>query len=318
MGSPPVLPELTWVGGASTLAAMSDTEADPVADSPANEVEASRAEGTEASRPEGVESVPVAEYAKKKQPTLQELADRFEENFRRLGPAGWLALVAAIMPALGGFVLLWQIPNVEVWLHGLGTVPGVLVYVAAFAVLAGLALLPTYAQSLLAGHAFGLAIGGVAAVAGFGLASLLGYVVALRASGDRALTLIDEKPKWRAVYTALLRSGTAKTFFIVTLLRVPPNSPFAITNLVMAATKVPLWIYLLGTVIGMTPRTLAAVYIGTTIVDWGEKTSGQKWLTVIGIVVLVIVVSIIGSIAKRAIDRATAAEKVEADIASAE
>jgi uncharacterized membrane protein YdjX (TVP38/TMEM64 family) len=302
--------ELTHPEGASTLAAMNDANTDNVDGSPRDEDDAG------ASRAEEPEDSPAG--IGEKQPSFQELADRFEETFRRLGPAGWLALVAATMPALGGFVLLWQIPNVEAWLESLGSVEGVLVYVAAFTILAGLALLPTYAQALLAGHAFGLAVGGLAAVTGFALASLVGYVVARRASGDRALTLIDEKPKWRAVYSALLRSGTAKTFFIVTLLRVPPNSPFAITNLVMAATKVPLWIYLLGTVIGMTPRTLAAVYIGTTIVDWGEKTSAQKWLTIIGIVVLLIVIGIIGSMAKRAIDRATAAEEAEADIAAAE
>jgi uncharacterized membrane protein YdjX (TVP38/TMEM64 family) len=47
---------------------------------------------------------------------------------------------------------------------------------------------------------------------------------------------------------------------IVTLIRVPPSSPFAVTNTVMAATRVPVIPFVLGTVIGIAPRTAAVVY----------------------------------------------------------
>ena len=136
---------------------------------------------------------------------------------------------------------------------------------------------------------------------------MIGYVVARRASGDRVVSLIEEKPKWRAVHRALLGSGPAKTFLIVTLLRVPPNSPFAITNLVLAATRVPAAIYLLATVVGMSPRTIATVYIGSTLVNYGDKSPSQKWFTIGGIIGIVIVASIIGTIAKRAVEKVTQA-----------
>ena len=238
--------------------------------------------------------------------SLAEVGARAKVVFRRLGPAGPLAVIAATLPAVGGIVLAWKREPIGQWIESLGTT-GVWVYVVGFAVLAGLAILPTWAQALLGGQAFGFGLGSCAAVAGFAGASMIGYVVARRASGDRVVSLIEEKPKWRAVHRALLGSGPAKTFLIVTLLRVPPNSPFAITNLVLAATRVPAAIYLLATVVGMSPRTIATVYIGSTLVNYGDKSPSQKWFTIGGIIGIVIVASIIGTIAKRAVEKVTQA-----------
>jgi hypothetical protein len=57
---------------------------------------------------------------------------------------------------------------------------GVVLYLAAFAVLGGLALLPTYAQSLLGGWAFGFAGGLPVVLAGFAGAALVNYAIAAR------------------------------------------------------------------------------------------------------------------------------------------
>ena len=222
--------------------------------------------------------------------------------YRRLGPVGPLAIVAASLPAVGGIVLLWQTPDLGPWLHDHG-LSGLLLYVAAFSLLAGLAILPTYAQAFLAGKAFALAGGSVGALSGLLGAASVGYLIARRASGDRAVRIIEEHPKWQAVYDALLRSGHRKSLLIVTLLRVAPNSPFAITNLVLAATRVPLPVFLGGTLLGMAPRTVAAVLIGA---NWPEGDNPlKKWLFYGGIVVTLIVFGIIGAIAKQALAKIT-------------
>ena len=146
----------------------------------------------------------------------------------------------------------------------------------------------------------------MAAVAGFMGASAIGYIVARRASKDRVVTLINEHPKWKAVYDALLQGGFAKSLLIVTLLRLPPNSPFAITNLVLAATRVPPLVYFLGTLFGLTPRTALVAYIGYQGAGTDFTSARQTWFFVGGIVVTLIVVGIIGAMANQAVAKITA------------
>jgi len=222
---------------------------------------------------------------------------------RRLGPAGPLAVVAASLPALGGFTLLGTLKWSGPWLQAHGGL-GLMLYVAGFMVLAGLAVLPTYALAVLGGWAFGLAVGCPAAIGGFLGASAIGYLIARRASGDRVVGIIQEHRKWQAVYEALLGSGFTRTLLIVTLLRLPPNSPFAITNLVLAATRVPPLTYLLGTLLGMSPRTAIAVFVGAQVGFSGRP----AWVVVSGIVVAIVVIGIIGTLANQAIAKVTAAE----------
>ena len=226
---------------------------------------------------------------------------------RRLGPTGPLAIIASTLPAIGGFLLLGTLNLAGPWLRSHDEV-GVAIYIAGFAILAGLALLPTYAQAILGGWAFGFAIGFPAALLGFGGAALLGYIIARQASGQRVIDLINEKPKWKAVYDALAGSGFWKTLGIVTLLRVPPTSPFALTNLVMAATRVHPLAYMLGTLIGMAPRTGLAVYWAARAAELDLGQGKNIWFMIIGIVLAIIVLAIIGQIANNAIARVTGME----------
>jgi uncharacterized membrane protein YdjX (TVP38/TMEM64 family) len=227
---------------------------------------------------------------------------------RQLGPAGPLAVMAAVLPAIGGFTLLWKLNAVGPWLKSHDEL-GVLLYVVGFALFAGLALLPTYAQAVLGGWAFGFAIGFPAALSGFLGGALLGYFVALRATGERVVRLIQEKPKWQAVHAALLHGGFWKTLLIITLVRIPLNSPFAITNLVMAATRVPLAAYALGTLVGMAPRTAAAVLIAANLREFTFEGTPQRWMWIASIGATLLAVVVIGQMANKAIARVTGAQR---------
>ncbi len=253
--------------------------------------------------PQRAESEPVAHAGRKAGDpyTFQDL----KHGFRRLGPMGPMAIIAASLPAIGGFVVLGTMGPMGAWLRDHGSL-GVAVFIAAFAVLAGLALLPTYAQSVLAGWAFGLATGSTAAMAGITGASLIGYLVARRGAGDRFVKLIDEQPKWRAVYDALIRSGPGRALLTVTLLRIPHNSPFAITNLVMAACRVSPWVYIVGTVIGIAPRTVLAVYLGARARHTDFAMPHERWLYIVWVAGAVLALAVIGVIANHAVKRVTA------------
>ena len=227
------------------------------------------------------------------------------EIFRRLGPAGYLAVAWAALPALGGILLLANLGTVSEWLVSHKGI-GLALYIAIFIVSAGLGLLPTYAQALLAGWAFGIALGFPAALAGFVGASMVGYLMARLASKDRAERLIAEHPKWRAVRDALIGHGFWKTLGIVTLLRIPPNSPFALTNLVMASTGVSKRVFLIGTALGMAPRTAIAVWLATQVQELtDESVPKPMWLKITGIASVVVVFAILYVIGDRAVKKVT-------------
>jgi len=228
----------------------------------------------------------------------------FGAILKRLGPVGPMSLAAMVLPGLGGFCLLYYMSDLGPWLRERGLWGGVL-YVAVFALGSGLALLPTYAQSLLGGWTFGAFRGGLGAMLGIFGGAVIGYAVARRSAGSRVTEMIAERPKWQAVYDALLKSGAGRRLLIITLIRLPPNSPFALCNVLMAATRVPVGAYLLGTVVGIAPRTLAAVYVGARLENLSSEPPNARWLTIASIVLAIMTIAIIGRIAQNAVSRLT-------------
>jgi uncharacterized membrane protein YdjX (TVP38/TMEM64 family) len=238
---------------------------------------------------------------------------------RRLGPTSFLALGALVLPPLGSIALFATMGTTGPWLKSHGDL-GMVMYCVAFALLGGFALLPTYAQSALGGFAFGVAWGLPLALLGFVGGAVIGYEIARRTSGDRVMKLLEENPKWKAVRDALAgppkADGSyrghsfAKTFGLVALLRVPPNSPFALTNLVMASVQVPRLPFVLGTLVGMAPRTAAAVAIGAGAKEFTRQSvmgAVPTWAIIAGIVLMVLVVGVVGMIANRVIAKMTKA-----------
>jgi uncharacterized membrane protein YdjX (TVP38/TMEM64 family) len=171
----------------------------------------------------------------------------------------------------------------------------------------GLALLPTHTIILLGGWAFGMTIGLPAALFGFNGGALIGYFVGRRAAGQRVVDVISENPKWQAIYDALLGGGFWKTLGYVTLLRLPPNSPFAMTNLVMAATRVPLGAYVLGTFFGMLPRATVVIALGAGLENLADADK-PWWMFVVTIVLTIIILVVLAKVANRAIAKATGVE----------
>lgn len=234
------------------------------------------------------------------------------EVFRETGPAGYLAIAWIVLPVILGFTLLAKLGPVSEWLNARGDL-GIVIYIAVFAVSAGIGLLPTYAQAILGGWVFGAAIGIPAALVGFTLAAGIGYGLARLVSGDRVEALLKRHRKSDAIRKALIGRSSLRTFGIVTLVRIPPNSPFALTNLLIAACGVRLLICLAGTAIGMLPRTAVAVGFAAAARSTGaddiqgfiEEGLGI-WVLIGGIVLMLIVIMIIASIGQKALERITA------------
>lgn len=225
------------------------------------------------------------------------------EMLRRLGPASILALAWVSLPAIFGFTLLANMEPAAAAMADWPTWQRVVVYSGFFAVTAGLGLLPTYAQALFGGYLFrSLLLGVPAALTGFAVASAIGYVLARRVGAERVQAELARHPKADVVRRALLGRGFWPTLGVITLVRIPPNSPFALTNLVLSTSGVPLGVYLLGTLIGMAPRTAIVVWLGTQIQTWSEQ-ERPGWYLVAAIASTIVVLMVLSSIANKAIDR---------------
>ena len=238
-------------------------------------------------------------------------AEEARSDWRELGPVGLLGILWSVVPGVLGITLLVYLGTVSDWLRAN---PGVAlpVYCAAFATTAGFGVLPTYAQAILGGWVFGFAAGFPAALLGFTLAALLGYGIARLVARDTVMRRIGADPRARTVHEALVGRSGARTLGVVTLLRVPPNSPFALTNLAMAGTRVGVLPFVAGTALGMAPRTVVYVGMGAGGAASGARGLGEfvkegpGWIVmVVGIVLMLCVLGILSNIANRALERLT-------------
>lgn len=232
--------------------------------------------------------------------------------FRRLGPAAWLGVLWAFLPALGGFALLARVGDVSAWLRAHET-GGLFAYVGVFVVAAGFGFLPTYAQAFVGGWAFGPVLGTVAALTGFVGAAVVGYFIARTVGRERVEAEIQRNIKARAVRDALVGAGALRTLGIVTLVRVPPNSPFSLTNLVLSTTGVPLWIYVIATAVGMLPRTALVVWLASqvegTLSKDAIKGAREPWMLGVSIGVAIVVLFLLVHIGNKAIEKVTGGQE---------
>ena len=233
---------------------------------------------------------------------------------KRLGPAAWLGIAWTVFPIIGGFTLLANMKPISEYLVGESEagsghfVMGMGLYVLIFVLSAGFGFLPTYSQSILAGYAFGVSWGFVGAITGFAGASLMGYFIAGRIARKRVEEEIHAHPKAEIIRDALLGGSKLRMLGILTLIRIPPSSPFSLTNYAMSVCGVPKLFFLVATVVGMAPRSFAAVYIGSQVQDLATKPDKPKWLFITGIVLTFVVIFIVGKIANKALERVTNTE----------
>ncbi len=227
----------------------------------------------------------------------------------RLGPAAYLGIAWAVMPAVAGIVLLSNMSGASDFLlqsnqEGGGSLAvGIGLYVGIFIITAGVGILPTYSQAILAGFAFGIGIGFPAALIGFTGASMIGYFIALKVARNRVESEIHKHPKAEIVRDAFVRHGLWRAMGILTLLRISPSSPFSLMNGLMAVSGVKLVPYVIATAVGMAPRTFAAVWIGHQVTSWDEYDK-PKWLIIAGVVLMIGILMLLGHMANKAIDKA--------------
>lgn len=254
----------------------------------------------------------------------------FLREMTALGPrVGLAAALCLSLPALVGFLVIGSVladdGGIREWLSGWSYWSAVLGFGAGFAVLSGSAIAPTYALSFACGVLFGPVamqtgtdplwadtselsriVGcGLAAMLGVGIGSFIGYGWGILLARSKVMEAIEANDRARAIRDGIQGRGPARLTWLVGLVRFPPNSPFALTNLVMSAVHVPIVPYVIGTVAGIAPRTLLAVFLGVQAGSFSELDGKSKWIvlisTAITVVVFVIVYRILSGWVKEAL-----------------
>jgi uncharacterized membrane protein YdjX (TVP38/TMEM64 family) len=227
---------------------------------------------------------------------------------RQLGPAGPLAAVMILLPVVGGLALLGFLNRLGPWLKAHESLPVVGLSALIIAGLIGFSLVPTYMLEILAGWAFGATAGLVAAVAGVTGAAVIGYTLSHAIVKGQVLKTVHEHPRCEAVRRAMLDSGPFKAGLIVALLRLAPVVPFGATNLLMASAGCPMLPFAVGTALGSIPRTAAIVLVAAEMSQLSFRQ--EPGLLVMSLVATVIVVGVIGLLAKKALAQVTGAVDV--------
>ncbi len=224
---------------------------------------------------------------------------------KELGSLTPMAFLMAILPVIGSSILLLQAYPLGSWLRGNWEI-GTPLYLFGILIFCGLALLPTNVVGILAGWSFGLELGIAVLSAGIVGAACISFVVHSRIARDKLPHVLDAHPHAKAVYGALLGQGVWRAALIISLVRLSPVMPFALTNFLMAAAQVPLTSFLAGTFLGMLPRSSAVVFVGAGLSDLSFDGPQDTWLVVFGIAATIIAVVVISIISKHALQRLTA------------
>lgn len=223
---------------------------------------------------------------------------------QRLGAAGPVAIVLSFWPPLGGFVLLAFLTALGPWLRSQG-VTGIWTYFLVAGLLMGISFVPTYSAAILAGWAFGFKVGWPLAMITITVASVIAYVIGRWIARDRVVEVIQERPRWRAIHQSLLGGNRWETLLVVTLLRIPPASPFALANFVLAAARVRITEYTVGTLLGIAPRTAVATFAAAQLQELRFKDVSQRWMIIAGIVATILVCVVLGILSSRALRQLT-------------
>lgn len=224
---------------------------------------------------------------------------------RELDRVALLSAATAVVPILNSTLLLVFAPLAGNWLRENWQI-GTFVYLLAAWTVCGFALLPTNVLGVLCGWAFGFPLGiGLHLTAIVG-AALISSRVLSPLVGDNFQRFLARHEKAAVLRQALLDRNFKRTTLIITLLRLSPAMPFALTNLLMTAARVPLSAFLIGTFVGMLPRSAAVVFFGAGLSELNLREPFNVWTFVFGVAATLLSVIVITYFSKQALVKMTA------------
>ncbi|HEX8504128.1 MAG TPA: VTT domain-containing protein [Hymenobacter sp.] len=208
------------------------------------------------------------------------LRELFRKNFSTL--LSMLLLVA--VPLVGSSSLTFVLYKNQEFLENLTSAQSLLYFVIVGVAMA-FSLVNTTAVVLVTGFYLGWS-GFPGMVVAYALAALVGYQIAATLDHGKMLTFLGHFPKAEAV----MRELKTDSLSLIILIRLSPVTPFALMTFILAVMGVERPRFLIGSVVGMLPRSLFFYWLGTKaqdvftlLKDPGTGTTGK--LLLIGLVV---------------------------------
>lgn len=233
------------------------------------------------------------------------LKELFQKNTSTLLSMGLLVA----MPVVGSSVLSYLLYQNQDVLQHLTTVQ-MLLYFAFIGVTMAFALTPTTFVALVTGFYFDWA-GLPGMVLAYALAALVGYEVATRLDHGKMTAFLHHFPKAEAV----MRELKTESLQLIILTRISPVLPFALMTFVLAVMRIDRRRFLLGSVLGMLPRSLFFYWLGTKaqdvfalVRDPDTGTAGKLLLIALVVISLFGLYYLFDRALKRALRRNTASE----------
>ncbi|TGE22839.1 TVP38/TMEM64 family protein [Hymenobacter metallicola] len=185
---------------------------------------------------------------------LKELFQKNASTFLSMG-----MLVA--MPVVGSTSLTILLYNYQDLLQRLSPAQALL-YFLIIGITMAFALTPTTFVALVTGFYFDW-VGLPGMVIAYALAALVGYEMASRLDHGKMTTFLSHFPKAEAV----MRELKNESLQLIILTRISPVLPFALMTFVLAVMRIDRRRFLLGSVLGMLPRSLFFYWLGTKAQD---------------------------------------------------
>lgn len=232
------------------------------------------------------------------------MIDRIRQRISELGRLAPLGLAALFLPILGSSLLIFFLSPIGDWLRVHWQVGAVVMW-GCIVLLCGLSLLPTNVVGIVSGWAFGFPLGLTVLILGVIGASYVSFLLCTRISGDRLIAQLERHPRSKAIHQALLQESRLKATLIVLLLRLSVVMPFAFTNLLLAASRVPFRSFIAGTAVGMLPRAIATSYIGAGLFELDLNNAEDTTVFAIGAIASIISIVVIAIFSRKALERLT-------------
>lgn len=119
------------------------------------------------------------------------------------------------------------------------------------------------------------------------LASLLCYYLSQQVDQGKLMKNLSQNPSIRA----FISKANRKQLPLVIYSKLSPALPFALSNFLLAVLKVRVRTFLLGCLIGMLPRTLLAIWVGSEMKQFMDHGYSSNQLSFI---ILLFLISLIG------------------------
>src|SRR5215471_4726866 len=224
------------------------------------------------------------------------------------------AVILAALLVTGAPLGLWITGTFD-WIGRLGVRGGILF--ALLYIITTVVLFPQTPFNLGAGFLYGIFWGSVLVTFASTIAAIIAFLLTRYVARDSIARKLGRYARFEAMDQAIEKHGLKLVF----LMRLQPVFvPFAYLNLGLGLTRVRLFDYVLGTVLGTLPGTILYAYAGRAVKDisflalhiFPSEGAGPRWLFWMGLVAVLAFSILLAHIAKQSF-AAAVKEQAKAD-----